>query len=139
MKASLFYRIAAVVLVLFAIAHTLGFRQVDPSWGIGPLLASMRSIHFNLQGSSRTYWELYIALGFSLGTLLLFSAVLAWQLGGLQPETLAGVRLTVWAFPLCFAVITILSWRFLFVIPVAFSAVTTACLTVAAGLSSKRT
>lgn len=30
MKASMFYRIAAVVLLLFAVGHTLGFRQSDP-------------------------------------------------------------------------------------------------------------
>ena len=33
MRASLFYRIAAVLLLLFAAGHTLGFRQSDPAWG----------------------------------------------------------------------------------------------------------
>jgi len=32
-KASLFYRIAAVLLLLFAVGHTLGFRQSDPTMG----------------------------------------------------------------------------------------------------------
>jgi len=54
MKASTFYRIAAVLLLLFAIAHTLGFAQSDPSWGIDALLSSMRSIHFDVQGFNRT-------------------------------------------------------------------------------------
>src|SRR4051794_24563937 len=57
MKASLFYRIAAVLLLLFAAGHTLGFRQSDPTWGVETLLGSMRSIHFDVQGFSRTYWE----------------------------------------------------------------------------------
>ena len=57
MKASLLYRFAAVLLVLFAAGHTLGFRQSDPAWGVDALLASMRSIHFDLGGFSRTYWE----------------------------------------------------------------------------------
>jgi hypothetical protein len=35
MKASVFYRIAAVLLLLLAVGHTLGFRQSDPHWG-GP-------------------------------------------------------------------------------------------------------
>ena len=34
MKASMFYRIAAVLLLLFAVGHTLGFRQSDPKWGV---------------------------------------------------------------------------------------------------------
>src|SRR5690348_14879760 len=54
MKASTLYRIAAVLLLLFAVGHTLGFRQSDPSWGIDALLSSLRSIHFNVQGFSRT-------------------------------------------------------------------------------------
>jgi hypothetical protein len=38
---------------------------------------------------------------------------------------------------LCFAALTVVSWRFLFVIPIVFSAVITACLTAAAWLSAK--
>jgi len=89
MKVSLFYRIAAVLLLLLAVAHTLGFRQSDPAWGVDTLLGSMRSIHFVVQGFSRTYWDLFLAAGFSVGVLYLFAAVLAWQLGRLSAETLA--------------------------------------------------
>ena len=138
MKASLFYRIAAVLLLLFAIGHTLGFRQSDPTWGVDPLLASMRSIHFEVQGSNRTYWDLFVAAGFSVGVFYLFAALLAWQLGGLQAETLALMRGTSWAFAACFAAITIVSWRYLFIIPIAFSAVITVCLIAAAWLSARR-
>ena len=56
MKASMFYRIAAVLLLLFAVGHTLGFRQSNPKWGVDALLGSMRSIHFDVQGFNRTYW-----------------------------------------------------------------------------------
>ena len=49
MKASAFYRIAAILLLLFDIGHTLGFRQSDPRWGVDALLASMRSTHFDVQ------------------------------------------------------------------------------------------
>ena len=138
MKASIFYRVAAVLLLLIAVGHTLGFRQSDPTWGVDPLLASMRSIHFDVQGSSRTYWDFFVAAGFSVGVFYLFAAVLAWQLGGLPAETLAVMRVTVWALPLCFAAITVLSWRYLFIVPVAFSSVITVCLTAAAWLSAKR-
>jgi hypothetical protein len=54
MKPSL-YRIAAVLLLLLAAGHTLGFRQSDPTWGIDTLLGSMRSVHFEVQGFSPTY------------------------------------------------------------------------------------
>src|ERR1700752_4107137 len=98
MKASLLYRIAAALLLLFALGHTLGFRQSDPAWGVDTLLGSMRAIHFDVQGFSRTYWDLFVAAGFSVGVLYVFAAVLAWQLGGLSPQALAAMRVARWAF-----------------------------------------
>jgi hypothetical protein len=138
MKASIFYRIAAVLLLLFAVGHTLGFRQSDPKWGVDALLGSMRSIHFDVQGFNRTYWDLFVAAGFSVGVFYLFAATLAWQLGGLPAATLALMRGAAWAFALCFATITVVSWRYLFIVPIAFSIVITLCLTAAAWLSAKQ-
>jgi hypothetical protein len=107
MKASTFYRIAAVLLLLFAAGHTLGFRQSDPQWGVDALLGSMRSIQFDVQGFNRTYWDLFVAAGFSVGVFYLFAAILAWQLGGVPAASLALMRGTAWAFALCFAAITV--------------------------------
>src|SRR5436305_9838376 len=129
MKAPLLYRISVVLLVLFAAGHTLGFRQADPTWGVDTLLGSMRSIHFDVQGFSRTYWDFFVAAGFSVGVFYLFAAALAWQLGSVPAETLAVMRVTVWALALCFAAITVLSWRYLFIVPILFSLVITVCFT----------
>jgi hypothetical protein len=138
-KAPILYRIASVLLLLFAVGHTLGFRQSDPTWGVDTLLASMRSMHFGVQGFSRTYWDLFVAAGFSVGVFYLFAAVVAWQLGGLPPESLSLMRLTAWALALSFAAITLVSWRYLFILPIVFSLVITVCLTAAAWLSAKTT
>ena len=138
MKVSLFYRIAAILLLLFAVAHTLGFRQSDPQWGVDALLGSMRSIHFDVQGFNRTYWDLFVAAGFSVGVFYLFAAILAWQLGRLPAATLAVLRGIAWAFALCFAAITVVSWRYLFILPIACSILITFCLTAAAWLSAKQ-
>ena len=138
MKASLFYRIAAILLLLFAVAHTLGFRQSDPQWGVDALLGSMRSIHFDVQGFNRTYWDLFVAAGFSVGVFYLFAAILAWQLGRLPAATLAVMRGIAWAFAFCFATITVVSWRYLFILPIACSILITFCLTAAAWLSAKQ-
>ena len=137
MKASMFYRIAAVLLLLFAVGHTLGFRQSDPKWGVDALLGSMRSIHFDVQGFHRSYWDLFVAAGFSVGVLYLFAAILARQLGNLPAATLALMRGTAWAFALCFAAITVVSWRYLFIVPIVFSTVITVCLIAAAWLSAE--
>jgi hypothetical protein len=135
-KAPLLYRIAAVLLLLFAVGHTLGFRESDPAWGVDALLGLMRSVHFDVQGFRRTYWDLFTAAGLSVGVFYLFSAVLAWQLGSVPSETLATMRVTAWAFALCFAAITVVSWGYLFTLPVVFSFAITALLIGAAWVSS---
>ena len=137
MKASIFYRISSVLLLLFAAGHTFGFRQNNPEWGADAVLGLMQSIHFDAQGFSRTYWDFFSAFGLFFSVFLLFAAVLAWQLGGLRAETLAALRVTRWAFALGFSAITVVSWRYLFILPLVFSIVITVCLTAAAWLSPK--
>ncbi len=139
MKASVLYRIAAVLIVLFDIGHTFGFRQSDPNWGVGALIGSMRSIHFDVQGFSRTYWDLFVGAGLFVSVFLLFAAVVAWQLGGLSAQTLAPIRRISWGLALCFVALTILSWRYFFFLPIVFSVLIAACLVAATWLSAKRT
>jgi hypothetical protein len=98
----------------------------------------MRSIHFDVQGFNRTYWDIFEAAGFAVGVFYLFAAILAWQLGGLPAATLALLRVTAWAFALCFAAIAVVSWRYLFVVPIAGSMAITLCLTAAAWLSARQ-
>ena len=137
MKASLLYRIAAVLLLLFAAGHTLGFQQADPKWGVDALLASMRSIHFDVLGFNRSYWDFFVAAGYSVGVFYLFAAILAWQMGSLPAAVSASMRVTAWAFALCFAAITVLSCAFLFIVPIVFSSLITLCLTAAAWMSTR--
>ena len=109
MKASTFYRIAAVLILLFAIGHTVGFLQSDPKWGVDSLLLSMKSTHFDIQGFSRSYWDFFVGFGLLVTVFLLFAAVLAWQLGGVTLETLVTMRGIAWAYALCFITIKVLS------------------------------
>jgi hypothetical protein len=137
MKAPVFYRSASVLILLFAVGHTLGFRQSDPSWGVDAMLASMRSIHFNLQGFSRSYWDLFVGAGYFVSVFLLLAAVLAWQLSSLPAETLARMRATAWALAFSFVALTALSWRYFFLVPLIFSLLIAICLTTAAWLIPK--
>jgi hypothetical protein len=131
------YRSASVLLLLFAVGHTLGFRKIDPKWGVDSLIASMRTIHFDAQGFSRSYWDFYTGFGLFVTVFLLFAAFLAWRLGELPAQTLAGMRGITWAFALCFVAVTVLSWRYFFIAPVVFSVVVTICLIAAAWVSAK--
>jgi hypothetical protein len=136
-KAPILYRISSVLLLLFAAGHTFGFRQNNPEWRADAVLGLMRSVQFDAQGFTRSYWDFFSAFGLFFTVFLLFAAVLAWLLGGLPAETLARVRSIAWALAICFVVVTVLSWRYAFTTPIVFSALITMCLTAAAGLSAK--
>lgn len=137
MKASLFYRIAAVLILLFDIGHTVGFLQHDPEWKVDSLIGSMKSIHFDIQGFSRSYWDFFVGFGLFVTVFLLLAAVVAWQFGRLDAETVARVRGIGWSFALCFVALTFLSFRYFFILPLIFSIVIAVCLVVAAWLSAK--
>jgi hypothetical protein len=137
LKASWFYKIAAVLLLLFSIGHTLGFRQTDPQWKADALVADMHRIHFNAQGFDRSSWDFFVGFGLFVSVFLLFFAILAWHLGGMAAETLAMIPAVKWSLALCFIGITILSWKYFFAAPVIFSSVITLCLIVAACLPNK--
>jgi hypothetical protein len=138
MKASAFYRIAAVLLALFAIGHTLGFRQNNPDWGASSVISAMQATRFNAQGFSRTYWDFFGAFGFFFSVFLLFAAVLAWRLGSVRAQDFgAFMRSTAWALAISFVVITALSFKYAFTTPIVFSTVITVCLIAAAWLSAK--
>ena len=134
MKASVFYKISAILLVLFAAGHTMGFRQTDPAWGVDTLIAMMKSMHFDAQGFSRSYWDFYVGFGLFVSILLVFAGLVAWQLGTLSDETLLTMPLLRWSLPVCFAIETLLNCKYFFIAPIAISIVITVFLTLAAWL-----
>jgi hypothetical protein len=137
MKASVLYRITSILLVLFAIGHTLGFRRVDPRWGVDSLVEQLRSTHFSVQGFSRTYWDFFTGFGLFVTILLFFAAIVSWQLGGLRKETLSTMSPITWGLVICFVIVTFLSYQYFFIVPVIFSAVIAICLLLAAWLAGR--
>lgn len=137
LKASVSYRIASFLLLLWAAGHTLGFRTPDPNWRADSVITSMQSLHFDVEGFSRRYWDFFSGFGLFVSVFLLFAAVLAWQLAGLPAERLALMRPAAWSLAICFGALTILSWAYFFALAGVFSSVITVCLTVAASLPAK--
>jgi len=121
-----------MLLVLFGFAHQLSFRQVDPAWGMDAEVAAMKAAHFDVLGVNRTYWDFFSGFGFIFTVTLFFAAVLAFQLGGLSRESLRDLGLVRWGFGVSFAVITVLMWRYFFVVPLIFSALAALFLLLAA-------
>jgi hypothetical protein len=137
MKASLLYRSASVLLILFALGHTLGFRRVDPRWGVDSIIGALRSTHFDVQGLNRTYWDFYVGFGLFVTVLLVFIAVLSWQLGSLSKEALLVMPLVTWGLAACFVLVTFLSWKYFFMVPMIFSGVITICFILAAWIAGR--
>lgn len=131
MSSALFYRIASAILVLYVAAHQLGFRQVDPRWNADATVAAMKTT-FQVQGQTRSYWDFFSGFGFFCSGLLLFCAVLAWQLGALPADVMSRLKLVRWAFAACFVGLTIVTWRYIFWAPTAFTAVVALVLVLAA-------
>jgi len=138
MKASLLYRIASILLLLFAAGHTLGFRQIDPMWGVDAMVHSMQTIQFKVNGFERTYWDFFVGFGLFVSVLMVFASIVAWQFGSLPSGVLGGMRVGVWGFAGCFAVVACLSWRYFFAVPIAFSILIFLCLVAAAWLSGSK-
>ncbi len=132
MNPALLYRIASVLLILFAAAHTLGFRRVDPRWGLDATIGALKATQFQVQGFTRSYWSFYTGFGLFVTVLLVFAGILAWQLGALPKDTLRTLRVVTWALALSFVAVTFLSWRYFFIAPLVSSGVVAACLLLAA-------
>lgn len=98
----------------------------------------MKTMHFNANGSDRTYWDFFVGFGLFVTVLMVFASIVAWQFGSLSSETLAAMRVIAWGFVVCFAVIAYLSWRYFFNIPILFSIAILLCLGAAAWLSGRR-
>jgi hypothetical protein len=125
MSASRLYKVSAVLLVLFALGHTLGFRRVD-----------MRSVSFDVQGFRRSYWDFFAGFGFFVSVLLVFAAILAWQLGSIPREALAAIPVVRWSFAICFVVVAALTWRYFFIAPDVLSSLVALGLVGAAWLKA---
>lgn len=121
MSVSLLYRISSGLLVLFALGHTIGFRQVDPHWNADGVVSGMRIVTFDVQGMNRSYWDFFAGFGLFVSVFLVFAAILAWQLGSMSRESLAAIPVVRWSFALCFVLIAVLTWRYFFIAPGVFT------------------
>ncbi len=137
MRPSTLYRIASVLLLLFSIGHTVGFRQTKGMVGADTVVGLMQSVRFPVQGFQRTYWDFYVGFGLIVTLFLLFSAVLCWGLATAGPDVLSRMPAATWGLAICFAGVTILSWGYFFVAPGIFATLITICLVVAAARAGK--
>lgn len=99
MNATLFYRIAAVLFVLFAAGHTFGFLKFTPPTPEGIAVRdSMKNVHFHVGSRDYSYGGFYDGFGLYISAYMLFSAFLAWQLGRIAAASPHAVGAIGWSF-----------------------------------------
>jgi hypothetical protein len=138
MKPSLPLRIASILTLLFAAGHTAGGLSFWSPAGETEVLRAMRSFHFDAGGSSRTYLDFYLGFGFIVSVYLLLQAVALWQLASIAKSDALRVRPLIGSFLLASVASAVLSWRFIFVLPVVSSTVVAVCLGLAFYAAGKR-
>ena len=135
MSATLLYRIAAVILVLFAAGHTLGFMRFRPASPEGlAVFEAMNSVQFEFKGAKYSYANFYKGFGLMVTAYLLFSACLAWILGNLSVSQSQAIGMLAWAFAAVQGVCLVLSVLYFFLVPAVFSGAVVVCLVWAAWL-----
>jgi len=136
MNTARLYKIASVLLFLFAIGHTAGLLKPNGFGNEGDeALASMHTVHVQVMGSDHTFWDFYIGFGLLVTVLFVFTGILAWQLGklwGSQPDAVKALALP---FFLCQTAVAVLCCTNFFLVPIVFSLLITLC----AGLAAYKT
>jgi len=134
-SATLLYRIAAVLLVLFAVGHTVGFLGFKPASADGLAVRdAMRTVQFEFKGASYSYGNFYLGFGLTITAYLLFSAFLAWHLGSVAATSPQSIGALAWAFAALQLACVGLSIAYFFLLPALFSGFVVVCLGWAAWL-----
>src|ERR1043166_142387 len=122
MKSAVVLRIASVITFLYFAGHTSGapWTPSDEPAAVS-VIAAMKSISFNVMGSTRTYWDFYFGFGIIISVYMLMQAVVLWQLASLSKTEPLRVRPVIAAFLAAFIANSFLAWRYIFIIPLVLS------------------
>ena len=139
MKPRTSLRIAAVLLGVFAVLHTLGtVRSDNQTPGIDALLTTMRNFHFNIMGSDRTAWDFFHGLGLLFSANLSILTMLSWQVGGLAENHPSLARPIAITLAIADVLLMVLSWMYFFIAPIVLSALAAACTAYGASMLTDR-
>lgn len=139
MSATLLYRLAAVLLLLFAVGHTAGFLTFRPTSPEAIAVSeAMSSVLFDFNGRTSSYGQFYVGFGLTVTAYLLFSSLLAWHLGGLARSQPQAIGSLAWSFVAVQLAGLVLNALYFFLVPVLFSSAIVVCLAWAAWLVRTR-
>jgi hypothetical protein len=101
------------------------------------VFASMKAVHFALDGATTSRYAIWFAFGLLVSVFLLFSATAAWQLDKVNAASWPSVSVIAWALVASHACNAGLSWIYLFATPAIFATLVTILLGAGAWLKQR--
>jgi hypothetical protein len=139
MKATILFRIIAVLFLIFAAGHTFGFLTFKPPTQEGLAVRdAMNNVHFEEQGKIFSYGGFYRGFGLSATASMLFEAFLAWYLGSMARRGSREVAAIGWAFFLQQVAGLVLSWLYFGIPPMVLSALVAILIGTATWMAMKK-
>jgi len=133
MKATTWFRIAFVVMLMFVAGHTFGFLTFRPPTAEGQAVwAAMNSVHFAIGRGSFSYGGFYRGFGLFVTAFLVFEAWLVWFLGQLAGRGRMEARAIAWSLCALQVVGAGLSAQYFAAPQVALSVAAAVCLGIGA-------
>jgi hypothetical protein len=130
MNAGLMLRTAAIVTLLYCVAHTTGMSWTPSLSAQGLTLVQLvNTDQLALSGSMGAYRDLYFGLILT-GCLALQAAVL-WVLAPFANEGAQAIRLIIAAFLVAFIANALVVWEYFFLLPIVFALAISAFLILA--------
>jgi hypothetical protein len=128
MTPSFWLRSASVLTLLLALGHATGYPwtpdQGAESMGV---VVRMQSVHFEVIGVQRSYWDFYVGFGHTITVCLLLLAVLFWLLPSAVPDP-GRARTVVAVMLAAFVAIVGLDWVYFFAAPLVLAIAIALCL-----------
>lgn len=140
MKASIWLRILAVLLVILAVGHTIGTAAPKVTRGApeAAVFAAMQDFRFPIMGFQRSYWDFQRGFALIISVLLVMMAAISWQLGSISEQSpRLAMSMAITLLLGCVGLL-ILSWIFFFGAPIVTSVLCVVCAATAVASLVKR-
>jgi len=132
MKPAIYLRIASLLTLIHAIAHTIGGVFGKPQTGAAAMVVeTMQSNRFPVLGVTRSYADFYLGMGLGVTILLTMEGLVFWLLASLAKSDAARLRPILGVFMVGYLAFAVNSMLFFFSIPVIVELLIAACLAMA--------
>ena len=141
MKPALPLRIASILALIAALGHTLLFLTYKPTHGPAEIVVvtAMQTHVFSFGGFLHSYWQLYFGYELFVTISCLVECGLLWQLASLSSSAPRSIQPMIVIFFLGEVAISILMFRFFFLVPIVVHIATAICLGLALAALTRKT